>query len=99
MKVPAVTLAALLIMAICSPAEAHPIPASLQDLDNVPSVCCLRYLSRPIPQRRITSVYTTSSACSQPAVILVTKTGRELCANPQEAWVQQHVKHFQKPKN
>ncbi|XP_009699795.1 PREDICTED: C-C motif chemokine 5-like [Cariama cristata] len=90
MKVLAGTLAALLLVAICSPAEAH-----LHDSDTVFTVCCFSYTHRPIRRSLITSAYMTSSTCSQPAVILVTKKGRELCTNPQEPWVQAYLKHFQ----
>ncbi|NXN67161.1 CCL3 protein, partial [Himantopus himantopus] len=87
MKVLAAALATLLLMAICSPAEAH--------LDTIPTTCCFAYQHRPVPRRLITSAYTSSSRCTQPAVILVTKKGREICADPQEPWVKAHLKHFQ----
>ncbi|NXT18021.1 CCL3 protein, partial [Syrrhaptes paradoxus] len=60
------------------------------------TACCFKYVSRPLPRLVISSVYTTSSSCSQPAVILVTKNGREVCADPQAPWVQARLKHFQK---
>ncbi|NXI74005.1 CCL4 protein, partial [Anseranas semipalmata] len=91
MKVSAAALAALLLLALCSPAVAH--------LDGVPTSCCFSYQRRPVPRGLITSVYTTSSSCSQPAVILVTKKGKELCADPQAPWVQAHLKHFQSKEN
>ncbi|KAF1510356.1 C-C motif chemokine 4, partial [Eudyptula minor novaehollandiae] len=87
MKVPAAALAALLLMAICSPAEAL--------VDNVPMACCFSYTHRRIPRSFITSAYKTSSKCTQPAVILVTRKGREICTDPQEPWVQAYLKHFQ----
>ncbi|KFO13042.1 C-C motif chemokine 3, partial [Balearica regulorum gibbericeps] len=87
MKVPAATLATLLLVAICSSAEAS--------LSIVSTNCCFSYLSRPIPRRLIASTYRTSSKCSLPAVVLVTKKGTKLCADPQEPWVQNHLKHFQ----
>ncbi|NXQ96961.1 CCL3 protein, partial [Sagittarius serpentarius] len=87
MKVPAAALAALLLMAICSPAEAH--------LDILPTACCFRYLHLPIQRKFITSAYMTSSRCTLPAVILVTKKGRRLCTDPQAPWVQAHLEHFQ----
>ncbi|NXH77077.1 CCL3 protein, partial [Hydrobates tethys] len=87
----AAALATLLLMAICSPAEAH--------LDTIPTVCCFHYMDRPIPRRYITTAYTTSSRCTQPAVILVTKKGMKLCTDPQEPWVQKYLEHFQMLKN
>ncbi|XP_009898788.1 C-C motif chemokine 5 [Dryobates pubescens] len=90
MKVLAAALLALLLLATCSPAAAH--------LDGVPSTCCFKYHPRPVPLSLITSVYTTSSSCAQPGVILVTKK-KELCADPQARWVQARLRHFQTPQN
>ncbi|NWR80489.1 CCL4 protein, partial [Centropus unirufus] len=58
MKVLAATLVALLLVAICSPSEAH--------LDGVPTTCCFSYQQRPVPRSLIASIYITSSSCSQP---------------------------------
>uniref|UniRef100_A0A8B9TMA3 Chemokine interleukin-8-like domain-containing protein n=1 Tax=Anas platyrhynchos TaxID=8839 RepID=A0A8B9TMA3_ANAPL len=88
MKVFAAVLAALLLLALCSPAVAH--------LDGVPTTCCFSYQQRPVPRSLIASAYITSSNCSQPGVILVTKKGREMCADPQAPWVKAHMKHFEK---
>ncbi|NXO01369.1 CCL3 protein, partial [Rhinopomastus cyanomelas] len=91
MKVPAATLAIVLLVATCSLSEAH--------LDGVPTTCCFSYLARPVPPSLITSAYSTSSSCSQPGVILVTKKKKELCADPQAPWVQALLSRFQTPKN
>ncbi|NWY60170.1 CCL5 protein, partial [Chionis minor] len=87
MKVPAGALIAVLLIAVCSPAEAH--------LDTTPTFCCFSYIQRPVPRSLITSTYTTSSMCTLPAVILVTKKGKELCTDPKAPWVKAHLKHFQ----
>ncbi|XP_005502038.3 C-C motif chemokine 3 [Columba livia] len=91
MKVLAAALVALLLMATCSPSQAH--------LDGVPTTCCFSYQQRPVPRSLIASIYTTSSSCTQPGVILVTKKKRELCADPRAPWVQAHLKHFQSLEN
>uniref|UniRef100_A0A8C3KJ63 Chemokine interleukin-8-like domain-containing protein n=1 Tax=Calidris pygmaea TaxID=425635 RepID=A0A8C3KJ63_9CHAR len=68
--------------------------------DGVPTACCFSYQKRPVPRALITSVYITSSSCSQPGVILVTKKkNKELCADPRESWVQARLKDFQNLKN
>ncbi|KAM4637471.1 C-C motif chemokine 3-like [Amazona ochrocephala] len=77
MKVSAAALVALLLVAACSPSEAH--------LDGVPTTCCFTYHQRP-------------SSCSQPGVIMLTKK-KELCTDPQEAWAQARLQHFQSLKN
>ncbi|XP_059685404.1 C-C motif chemokine 3-like [Gavia stellata] len=91
MEVPAATLVALLLVATCSPSKAH--------LDGVPTSCCFSYHQRPVPRGLIASTYITSSSCTQPGVILVTKKKKELCADPEASWVQAHLKHFQTLKN
>ncbi|XP_074888677.1 C-C motif chemokine 3-like [Buteo buteo] len=91
MKVPAAALVALLLAAACSPSEAH--------LDGVPTTCCFTYHQRPVPRGLVASVYVTSSRCTQPGVVLVTKKKKELCVDPQAPWVQAHLKHFQTLKN
>ncbi|NWX50641.1 CCL4 protein, partial [Steatornis caripensis] len=63
------------------------------------TTCCFSYHQRPIPRSLITSAYITSSSCTQPAVILVTKKKKELCVDPQTPWVQAHLKHFQSLKH
>uniref|UniRef100_A0A8B9BQ85 Chemokine interleukin-8-like domain-containing protein n=1 Tax=Anser brachyrhynchus TaxID=132585 RepID=A0A8B9BQ85_9AVES len=95
MKVSAAALAALLLLALCSPAEASTL-CFFAPTDGVPTTCCFTYQHRPVPRGLIASAYTTSSSCSQPGVILVTKRGREICANPQARWVQAYLEHFWK---
>ncbi|NXN48033.1 CCL3 protein, partial [Rhinoptilus africanus] len=91
MKVPAAALVALLLVAACSPSQAH--------LDGVPTACCFSYHQRRVPRSLVASAYVTSSSCTQPGVILVTKKKRELCADPRAPWVQEHLKHFQTLEN
>ncbi|XP_074003728.1 C-C motif chemokine 5-like [Numenius arquata] len=90
MKVLAVALATLLLVVICSPAEAH-----LDDSNTIPTSCCFTLVRNPIPRRIVTSAYITSSMCSLPAVVLVTKKGRQLCADPQASWVKEHLKYLE----
>uniref|UniRef100_A0A8C3KLP3 Chemokine interleukin-8-like domain-containing protein n=1 Tax=Calidris pygmaea TaxID=425635 RepID=A0A8C3KLP3_9CHAR len=68
MKVLAATLVALLLVATCSPSQAHlgESGTAVSPRDGVPTACCIRYQKRPVPRALITSVYITSSSCSQP---------------------------------
>ncbi|XP_053851817.1 C-C motif chemokine 22-like [Vidua macroura] len=91
MKVLAATLVTLLLLATHSPAEGH--------LDGVPSICCFSYQKHPIPVRRVSSVFVTSSSCTNPGVIVVTQKKKQLCADPRAAWVQELQKHFQSLEN
>ncbi|NXK86287.1 CCL3 protein, partial [Formicarius rufipectus] len=72
-------------------------PSALTDA--VPTSCCLSYHQRPIPRGLISSLYFTSSSCSQPGVIVVTKKKKQVCVDPRESWVQERLKHFQTPQN
>ncbi|XP_058710650.1 C-C motif chemokine 4-like [Poecile atricapillus] len=91
MKVLAATLVTLLLLATCSPSEGH--------LDGVPSACCFSYQRQPIPRRRVSSVFITSSSCTQRGVIVVTKKNKQVCADPRAPWVQELLKHFQSLEN
>ncbi|XP_072209764.1 C-C motif chemokine 3-like [Excalfactoria chinensis] len=91
MKGSAAILSALLLLALCSSAVAQ--------LDGLPTTCCFSYAPRPIPRNLIASAFPTSSKCRQPGVILVTKKGREVCANPEESWVQKRLELFQNQGN
>uniref|UniRef100_A0A8C3QKJ4 Chemokine interleukin-8-like domain-containing protein n=1 Tax=Cyanoderma ruficeps TaxID=181631 RepID=A0A8C3QKJ4_9PASS len=87
MRVPAAALALLLLVAICSPAQA--------DLRVSRNLCCPRTISRPFPRRAILSVYRTSSSCPIEAVVLVTRKGLNVCADPKAHWVQKYLEDFE----
>ncbi|KAF6298207.1 C-C motif chemokine ligand 14 [Rhinolophus ferrumequinum] len=57
--------------------------------------CCFTYVNHTIPRQRITDYYETSSQCSKPGVVFITKKGYSICANPSEAWVQDYIKELQ----
>ncbi|XP_070334759.1 C-C motif chemokine 14 isoform X5 [Odocoileus virginianus] len=54
--------------------------------------CCFNYVSRAIPRQHVSSYYETSSLCSKPAIIFITKRKREVCTNPNDDWVQEYIK-------
>uniref|UniRef100_A0A8D0BEQ8 Chemokine interleukin-8-like domain-containing protein n=1 Tax=Salvator merianae TaxID=96440 RepID=A0A8D0BEQ8_SALMN len=53
--------------------------------------CCLRYVEKPVPLRLLKSFHYTSSSCATPAVILLSKTGRKICADPEAPWVRHRI--------
>ncbi|XP_032136723.1 C-C motif chemokine 3-like 1 [Sapajus apella] len=86
MKVSAAALAILLCtMALCSQVFSAPPGA------DTPTACCFRYISRKIPQNFIADYFETSSQCSKPGIIFLTKRGRQVCADPSQEWVQKYV--------
>nr|XP_011717083.1 C-C motif chemokine 3-like [Macaca nemestrina] len=58
---------------------------------DTPTSCCFSYISRQIPQNFIADYFETSSQCSKPGVIFLTKRGRQVCADPSKDWVQKYV--------
>ncbi|NXX33006.1 CCL4 protein, partial [Nicator chloris] len=96
MRVFAAALAVLLLVAICSLAEADlrvSRSAGHSKKETTPTSCCYTFISRPIPPSMIRSSYRTSNSCPMPAVVLVTRKGREVCADPKADWVQEYLQH------
>uniref|UniRef100_A0A8W4F7B7 C-C motif chemokine n=1 Tax=Sus scrofa TaxID=9823 RepID=A0A8W4F7B7_PIG len=70
--------------------QAHSVPSSTVGADT-PTACCFSYTSRQLPRKFVADYFETSSQCSKPGVIFQTKKGREVCANPEDAWVQEYI--------
>uniref|UniRef100_A0A8C8B3R4 Chemokine interleukin-8-like domain-containing protein n=1 Tax=Otus sunia TaxID=257818 RepID=A0A8C8B3R4_9STRI len=60
------------------------------------SECCYEHVQKPI--RNIKSFYHTPRDCSTPAVVIVTASGAEICADPRKSWVKRVMKKIQKKK-
>ncbi|NXH60974.1 CCL4 protein, partial [Rhabdornis inornatus] len=84
MKVSAAGFTLLLISASFS--QTFSGPAGL----DIP-ICCFTYRLHKIPWKLIQRHYITSSSCPQPAIVFVTKEGRQLCANPKHTWVRSYL--------
>ncbi|XP_057632046.1 C-C motif chemokine 3 [Chionomys nivalis] len=85
MKVPTAALAVLLCtMALCDQVFSAPYGA------DTPTSCCFTY-SWQINRRFIVDYFETSSLCSQPGVVFLTKRNRQVCADPKETWVQEYM--------
>ncbi|XP_015481105.1 C-C motif chemokine 4 homolog [Parus major] len=98
MRVLEAALPVLLLVAICSLAEADlgvSRNAALSRDESKPIFCCFTHISRPIPSRVIRSAYRTSSSCPTQGVVLVTKNRKEVCADPTAHWVQEYLKHLE----
>ncbi|NXA82070.1 CCL4 protein, partial [Thryothorus ludovicianus] len=88
MKVSVAALA-ILIAVFCYQTSAAPLGS------DPPTSCCFSYVSRQLPRSFVKDYYETNSQCSQPAVVFITRKGREVCANPKEDWVQQYVNELE----
>ncbi|NXY22706.1 CCL4 protein, partial [Atrichornis clamosus] len=86
-----VSMAALtiLIAALCYQMAAAPSGS------DPPTSCCFSYIPRQLPRSFVRDYYETNSQCSQPAVVFITRKGREVCADPREDWVQQYVNELE----
>ncbi|XP_046936805.1 C-C motif chemokine 16 isoform X1 [Lynx rufus] len=68
----------------------HPgweIPESV----NHSPTCCLKYHEKVLPKKLVVG-YRKALNCYLPAIIFVTKKNREVCANPNNKWVQEYIK-------
>lgn len=84
MNISAVCLSIILVAALFSLASPAPMGADT-------TVCCFSYTSRKLPQSHVKDYFYTSSKCSQPAVVFITRKDREVCANPDARWVKEYV--------
>ncbi|NXG75918.1 CCL4 protein, partial [Baryphthengus martii] len=57
-------------------------------------VCCFSYTQHRLPRKLILRYYSTSTTCTQPAIVFITKKGRQVCANPKDAWVQSYLQNL-----
>ncbi|XP_053424952.1 C-C motif chemokine 15 isoform X3 [Nycticebus coucang] len=60
-----------------------------------PSDCCFSYTPRSIRCPFMEDYFETSSGCSRPAVIFLTKKGKRVCANPRDRDVQDCMRKLQ----
>ncbi|XP_045841664.1 regakine-1-like [Meles meles] len=89
MKVILATLAAFLILAALH-SEANEEPVNKLTFIK----CCFAYVSRKVPLRFVKSYNRTSHQCSTPGVIFLTRKGRQICADPNVAWVQEYIRQL-----
>ncbi|KFO74533.1 C-C motif chemokine 4 [Cuculus canorus] len=87
MKISAALFALLLIATSCSQTFAGPVGSDLP-------ICCFSYTSHKLPQKLILRHYSTSTSCTLPAIVFITKRGRQVCANPSDTWVQSYLQNL-----
>ncbi|XP_069730121.1 C-C motif chemokine 4-like [Phaenicophaeus curvirostris] len=87
MKISAAVFALLLIATSCSQTFAGPVGPDLP-------ICCFSYTHHKLPQKLILRHYSTSTSCTLPAIVFITKRGRQVCANPSDTWVQSFLQNL-----
>ncbi|NWU97935.1 CCL4 protein, partial [Upupa epops] len=85
MKVSVAALA-ILIAAFCYQTSSAPIAS------DPPTSCCFSFIARKLPRQFIVEYYETNSQCPQPGIVFVTRKGREVCAMPEQDWVQEYMR-------
>ncbi|KAJ1073273.1 hypothetical protein K5549_016676, partial [Capra hircus] len=58
--------------------------------------CCLQFYKGSIPKKALMDWYPTSGDCPNNAIVLVTRSGRSICANPKDKKVKKAVRYLQK---
>ncbi|ELW61731.1 C-C motif chemokine 14 [Tupaia chinensis] len=91
-SVTAISLLLLLLLAVMAP-EAKANSSSQGPYH--PAECCFTYVTRPVQRHRIAHYYETSSECSKPGIVFITKKGYSICANPKDDWVQDYIKDLE----
>uniref|UniRef100_A0A8C6VBA9 C-C motif chemokine n=1 Tax=Naja naja TaxID=35670 RepID=A0A8C6VBA9_NAJNA len=61
---------------------------------SAPTICCLMYVKKPLPQRILKSFERTHSLCDKPGIIFITRRKWQLCADPNEQWVQDRIQYL-----
>ncbi|XP_060731355.1 C-C motif chemokine 18-like [Tachysurus vachellii] len=64
----------------------------MADNINGAGFCCFEFHKRPFPAANVVSYEETRPECALPGVILTTKRGFRICADPEVDWVQQIIK-------
>ncbi|XP_069510144.1 C-C motif chemokine 22-like [Ambystoma mexicanum] len=85
-------LAAAIVMAACA-VSISAGPGSLHVGD---SSCCKRFQHDSIRLILLKRFYHTPTDCKLQAVVLVTKSEKMICADPNKSWVRRAMQHLQK---
>ncbi|XP_066119476.1 C-C motif chemokine 16-like isoform X1 [Saccopteryx bilineata] len=80
-----------MISAVHSQSTFNVIPAEIIESVNSARTCCWKYRESVLPRKRVVG-YRKALNCNLPAIIFVTKKDYDVCANPNNKWVQDYIK-------
>ncbi|XP_051952536.1 C-C motif chemokine 3-like [Xyrauchen texanus] len=80
MRTYCIFITCLVLFAICS--------FTRSEWSNGPDVCCFSFSNVRIPVMQVESYHTTHLECHRIGIVFITKTSKEICADPSEKWVQ-----------
>ncbi|XP_056620936.1 C-C motif chemokine 13-like [Triplophysa dalaica] len=80
MRLHCIFIACLALFALCSMASTQ--------FSQGPDKCCFSFSNVRIPVNKIESYHTTHLECHRSGIIFITKAPKEICADPNERWVQ-----------
>ncbi|KAF0871263.1 CCL4 protein, partial [Crocuta crocuta] len=63
-----------------------------------PTACCFSYISWKVPLHFVKDYYRTYDQCPSPGIVLHTRKGRQVCTNPNDAWVQEYIRYLDNSK-
>ncbi|XP_041832228.1 C-C motif chemokine 4-like [Melanotaenia boesemani] len=52
-----------------------------------PDKCCFKFVSKPLPKKKVVSYIHTDNLCSMEGVLFKMVRGNEICADPTQSWV------------
>ncbi|XP_020508427.1 chemokine (C-C motif) ligand 35, duplicate 1 [Labrus bergylta] len=59
-----------------------------------PKRCCFSFNETPVAKSRVAGYVKTSQRCSNPAILLKTVAGRQLCVRPSAPWVKSLISYL-----
>ncbi|XP_046708569.1 C-C motif chemokine 18-like [Silurus meridionalis] len=65
---------------------------TMAEYANGAGLCCFEFHKTPVPAENIVTAEQTRMDCTLPGVILTTKKGLQICADPEVDWVKQIIK-------
>ncbi|XP_066119477.1 C-C motif chemokine 16-like isoform X2 [Saccopteryx bilineata] len=89
MKVSVAALS-LLILILTMISAVHSQSKIIESVNSA-RTCCWKYRESVLPRKRVVG-YRKALNCNLPAIIFVTKKDYDVCANPNNKWVQDYIK-------